>query len=172
MKYKSVTIRLPFLKETRDRKGTLHMKPCITTLNEYRNAYFRTLNEQKKQWVITVKEAFEKIGYTTVRLKKKDKNQVYLLKNHKEEVLKGECGRIKIVYHFPDNRNRDLDGNAIFAKYTLDAIIALGIFRDDNRNYIKFISQEVGADSKDSFGYFDFTIRFVPREDLEDKTNE
>lgn len=91
----------------------------INTLNWYRNAHFRALHKDKKDWeqriAISVKSA---------------------LKKAKLDKLPTPLTLSATIF---TKRTRDVDGGILAHKYALDAFVAMGVIPDDTPTYVKMV---------------------------------
>lgn len=96
------------------------------SLNKYRNTNYFTLNSLKKEFAWFVLDS---------------------LKGKKERFV----DPVKLIFTFGGYRKRDIDGEMISVKFTLDALVDLGILIDDSPKYVREITSKVGEDGVKTF---------------------
>lgn len=109
-------------------KQTLILKNFPMNLNEYRNAHYHLVNQEKHQWEAYV--AFE-------------------CKAQKLEAM--QTANIHFEFWFKDRRRHDPDNYAACAKFILDGIVKAGILKDDSFQYIPEFKVTQGGLSKQPY---------------------
>lgn len=95
-------------------------------LNEYRNAHFQVLNQQKKMWErLTIAESIA------------------------QKIQPVKRCQLTIHYFFKDRRKHDPDNYAASLKFILDGLVKAKILPDDNFDVIDSITiRQGGIDKK------------------------
>lgn len=83
------------------------------TMNDWRNAHWRTKHDTKQRLAWLTREALQRTP-----------------------VPRLTRARITVTQYAPDRRRRDPDGLSAFRKDVLDAIVRAGVLPDDNRDHV------------------------------------
>ena len=114
----------------------------VATLNSYRNQYHYRANKEKKNWAVVVHKALVKAGFNTKRKTPFVTTPV----------------KIRFGFSFPDRRKRDIDGMAVYVKYTLDALVSANVLPEDNVNHVPEITLSTLKLDKNKQGFIRVSI--------------
>ena len=109
--------------------------PRTISMNMYRNAHYHKLNALKQEFCWLFLEALQKCG-------------------HKKEPIETPVKLTFVFHHKNKACLRDLDGNYPSVKFAIDAMVDLGLIPDDNPDYVKQITFEVGERGKNTFDLY------------------
>jgi len=148
-------------KRRRKPKALVHLRlpfGDVSTLNAYRNQHYYKKNNEKKKWANLVYKCLETTGISAIKLKVAKKKgrrvkQYFCPFQFREPV------EFILVFHYPNNHIRDLDGMALYEKYSGDALEDYDLIEADDRRYVKSIRKYVGANDVEAKGYVDLFIR-------------
>ncbi|MAE82197.1 MAG: hypothetical protein CMB80_05655 [Flammeovirgaceae bacterium] len=131
----------------------------VSTLNAYRNQHYYKKNNEKKRWADLVYKALAKAGVDATKLRTSSKKKRKREKTHWCPYQFRQPVELIFVFHYPDNRVRDLDGMAVYEKYSGDALEDYDLIEADDRRYVMSIRKYVGTNDAEGKGYVDLFIR-------------
>lgn len=149
------------VKRRKKQKKLIHIQlpfGSVSTLNAYRNQHYYKKNNEKKHWASLVYKALAKADIDATKLKtstkkRKREKQYWCPYQFKDPV------EIIFIFHYPNNHIRDLDGMAIYEKYTGDALEDYDLIEKDDRRYVVSIRKYVGENDTNGKGFIDIFIR-------------
>jgi len=100
--------------------------PKTISLNTYRNTHYFKLNALKQEFAWFVLEA---------------------MKNKREKPKTP----VKLIFTFGGYRHRDIDGEIVNVKFTIDALVSLGILPDDSPEYVNEIVMKTEDSKRKTF---------------------
>ena len=121
--------------------GKKKKRKYYLNLNTYRNLHYHVNSDLK----ILVKEYIKE----------------YILPFKGDSLSISEPVEIEYIIFPGSKRRMDLDNMVVIAKYVQDALVELGILKDDSYTYIPKISFSFGSLDPDKKGYCKVTIKEV-----------